>query len=61
MLPSDAEAQALAEGYAAVAGLLERCADGDREAAEKLELLTEARAREEACVTRIEAVLAAVG
>jgi hypothetical protein len=60
VLPSPADSEALADGYAAIAGLLAKCADKELEAAPKERLLAEAAEREESCVARIERLLAAM-
>ncbi|HEY3281346.1 MAG TPA: hypothetical protein VGN26_03665 [Armatimonadota bacterium] len=57
VLPSPEDAQELGDGYAALAALLERCADKAVAAETKVTLLAEAQEREEACIARIEALL----
>jgi len=61
LLPSGAEAVGLAEEYAAIAGLLERCGSKELEAEAKVKLLAEAAEREGACVARVEQTSTAMG
>ncbi len=61
LMPIPEAAPGIADGYAAIASALERCADKELAAPTKLELLTEARQREDDCVAAIEHQLAAAG
>jgi len=59
MFPSAADVRAIGMGYREIADLLHRCADREMPSSEKAELLAWARDLEDACIGRIDKLIAA--